>query len=208
MGFLNRRNSKKTGSIGGLLRFSLLFLALSGLGLYAVYSQVSGATVVWDPGLLKPSFLLGVLALLLIYFAMDGLRLWFVLGALHYRVPLTAMARLVFINIFVSNVTPLATGGGVAQVWFLQRRGVPIGTAMTATTVRTVLAILFIFGAALVDFIVTGGAPSVLPARVLRTTLPLLAFGYLFFFAVLIFRPKSRSSCCCGYSDWSGALTF
>jgi hypothetical protein len=52
---------------------------------------------------------------------------------------------LVFVNIFVSNVTPLATGGGVVQVYFMRRKGMPVGEATAATSIRTVLAALILF---------------------------------------------------------------
>lgn len=127
---------------------AVLFIALTALGVLSVYLQVEGARWQWDNALLNPVFLVSAIGLLLVYFAADGLRLWFTLKALGYAIRLQDMAQLVFLNIFVSNITPLATGGGVAQVWFLRRHAVPVGAAMTATTIRTVLAILMIFSAA------------------------------------------------------------
>ena len=32
------------------------------------------------------------------------------------------LVKLVFVNIFVSNVTPLATGGGVIQVYLMKQK--------------------------------------------------------------------------------------
>ncbi|WP_211209284.1 lysylphosphatidylglycerol synthase transmembrane domain-containing protein [Hydrogenovibrio halophilus] len=130
------------------LGMALLFLGLTGLGVLSVYWQVEGVRWQWDNALLAPTFLLAALGLLLVYFAADGLRLWCTLKALGYPIRARDMTQLVFLNIFVSNITPLATGGGVAQVWFLRQHSVPVGKALTATTIRTVLAILMIFAAA------------------------------------------------------------
>lgn len=172
-----------------LFLFTLLFIALSLAGVYAVYRQVADQPLSWDDRLLAPKAIAAYLVLLVIYFAADGLRLWFTLRALGERVPLMAMARLVFLNIFVSNVTPMATGGGFAQVWFLQRRGVAIGTAMTATTIRTVLAVLFIFIATPVLLLTLPGAESAAKQSSLVPTLIGCVVLYLSFFAVLLLRP-------------------
>lgn len=173
-----------------LLLFTLLFIGLSLASIYAVYSQVAENSLRWDSRLLAPAALVGYLILVIVYFAADALRLWFTLRALGEKVPLAAMGRLVFLNIFVSNVTPLATGGGFAQVWFLQRRGVAIGTAMTATTIRTVLAVLFIFGATPVLLLTLPGAESAAQQSSLIPTLIVCVVLYLSFFAVLLLRPS------------------
>ncbi|KUJ72375.1 hypothetical protein AVO41_00735 [Thiomicrospira sp. WB1] len=125
-----------------------LFVSLTALGVLSVYWQVEGVRWQWDNALLAPGFLVSALLLLMVYFTADGLRLWCTLKALGYPIRARDMTQLVFLNIFVSNITPLATGGGVAQVWFLRRHQVPVGKALTATTIRTVLAILMIFTAA------------------------------------------------------------
>jgi uncharacterized protein (TIRG00374 family) len=90
--------------------------------------------------LVQPGALLSIVLLVIVYFVSDGLRLHYTLRALGYRLPLPVILRLVFVNQFFSNITPMATGGGFAQVWYLQRHGVPLGHAMAATTIRTVLA--------------------------------------------------------------------
>ena len=102
---------------------------------------------------------LSLIALFLaIYFLADGLRLHFVLRTLDAPVSFRQVMPLVFVNIFFSNITPMATGGGFAQIYYLQRTGVPVGLAAAATTIRTTLAMLAIFIAAPLFLI---GAPTV-----------------------------------------------
>ncbi len=173
-----------------LTLFALVFIFLTLLGVYAIYSQIAGHAMAWDSRLLAPRFLLASLVLLLVYFAADGLRLWFVLRALGEPVPLAAIGRLVFLNIFVSNVTPLATGGGVAQVWFMRRRGVPLGTALSATTIRTVLAVLFIFTATPVLLVLLPGAQEAVRSDTLVHALATSLVVYVGFFAILLTRPR------------------
>jgi len=171
---------------GRLLRFSLLFVFLSLLGVYAVYSRVPTEKVIWDSGLLSIRFILSTAVLLCVYFFLDGLRLWFVLRALNHKVALHTMIRLVFINLFVANVTPLATGGGVAQVWYLQRYGVPVGTAMTATTIRTVLAVLFIFSIGPLMLLKFTDAQTLSRYSSIFHALGLFATVYIIFFAAVM----------------------
>lgn len=171
-----------------LFWFALLFVGLSAAGIWAVHSQVAGHEIVWDARLVGWRLILASLALLLVYFGADGLRLWFTLRALGHSIPLSAMARLVFLNIFVSNITPLATGGGVAQVWFMRRRGVPVGTGLTATTIRTALAVLFIFGATPILLVTLPGAEGAAQSHSLVITLGVSVALYLGFFAILVTR--------------------
>ena len=84
----------------------------------------------------------------------------------------------------------MATGGGVAQIWYLRRFGVSVGTATAATTVRTLLATAFIFLASPVVMIVldpfagTGMGPQI------SLTLALFALGYLLFFGLAVFKRR------------------
>lgn len=171
-----------------LTLFGLLFLGLTAAGLYVVYDQFAGRSLDFDPRLIQPATVLAILGLLLVYFGADGARLYFTLRALGHRLPIPVMLRLVFINLFVSNVTPMATGGGVAQIWFLQRHGVPVGRATAATTIRTVLAIVFIFSLT-PAFLLT--LPALQNQPVLdQVGVALSAFIvlYLGFFAVVLLR--------------------
>jgi uncharacterized protein (TIRG00374 family) len=46
---------------------------------------------------------------------------------------------------FLSNITPFATGGAFAQIYFLNKKEISIGGATAATTVKTALPIIFFF---------------------------------------------------------------
>lgn len=177
-------------SLKRLALFTLLFLALSALGTWVVYDQVAGESVTFDGALLSPTILAACAALLLLYFAADGLRLFFTLRALGVRLRFRWILRLVFINIFVSNVTPLATGGGVAQVLYLKARDVPLGTATAATTIRTVLAVLFIFSSAPVFLLTLSPLTGGRPGERIGLYLVLAVAAYLAFFIVVLLRTR------------------
>ncbi|SFR55481.1 hypothetical protein SAMN05216203_1343 [Marinobacter daqiaonensis] len=184
--------SQRWASTSGkrLALFSLLFVGLTAAGLWVVYRQFADRSLTFDWRLLDPGAIAAIAGLLLVYFSSDGLRLYFTLRALGYRVRLKAIARLVFINIFFSNITPMATGGGFAQIWYLQREGVPVGYATAATTIRTVLAVIFIFSLAPI-FLVTLPALQEQPLLGdISWILAILIVLYLGFFTVVLFRAR------------------
>ncbi|MDR9467094.1 lysylphosphatidylglycerol synthase transmembrane domain-containing protein [Marinospirillum sp.] len=175
-------------STGRLLLFSLIFIGLTAAGLYLVYASFADRTLSFDWRLLEPLALLSALGLLLVYFVSDGLRLHFTLKALGYSISLQALSKLVFINLFFSNVTPLATGGGFAQIWYLQKQGVPLGRATAATTLRTLLAVFFIFGLAPFFLLFLPALQGENLISNLGQTLAFFIFLYLGFFTLLLLR--------------------
>ncbi|MEX0604973.1 MAG: lysylphosphatidylglycerol synthase transmembrane domain-containing protein [Marinobacter sp.] len=173
-----------------LTLFSLLFLGLTAAGLYTVYSQFAGKSFSFDFRLLQPGTVAALLGLLTVYFVADGLRLHYTLKALGHNLSFRALFRLVFINLFISNVTPMATGGGVAQVWYLQRYGIPIGRATAATTIRTVLAIFFIFSLTPVFLLTLNALENQPILKDVSVALAAFILLYLGFFAVVLFRTR------------------
>ncbi|WP_417543761.1 lysylphosphatidylglycerol synthase transmembrane domain-containing protein [Marinobacter sp.] len=173
-----------------LILFSLLFIVLTAVGLYAVYDQFAERSISFDIQLIAPQALVAVAALLLVYFISDGLRLHFTLRALGHRLSFPTIFRLVFINLFFSNVTPMATGGGFAQIWYLNRHGVPVGRATAATTIRTVLAVFFIFSLTPVFLLTLDAFDSQTITGDLGFALAIFILLYLGFFITLLFRTR------------------
>ncbi|HET8849693.1 MAG TPA: lysylphosphatidylglycerol synthase transmembrane domain-containing protein [Marinobacter sp.] len=170
--------------------FSLIFIALTGVGLYTVYDRFAGRSFRFDDRLLAPGFLASAAALLLIYFAADGLRLHFTLRALGHRLAPRKLTKLVFINLFFSNVTPMATGGGFAQIWFMTRHGVPLARATAATTIRTLLAVVFIFSLTPVFLFTLEPLQGRAWSGSIGVALAVFVVLYLGFFATLLFRTR------------------
>lgn len=182
--------SQQAASGTRLALFSLLFIALTGVGLYTVYTHFAGKSLSFDNRLLEPVTLLSLTTLLFIYFCADALRLHFTLCALGHRLNAAVIVRLVFINLFFSNVTPMATGGGFAQIWYLHKHGVPIGTATAATTIRTLLAVIFIFSLTPVFLLSLGALEARAISGNVGAALTFLIVLYLGFFAVLLLRTR------------------
>ncbi|WP_336366025.1 lysylphosphatidylglycerol synthase transmembrane domain-containing protein [Marinobacter sp. C2H3] len=173
-----------------LALFGGLFVLLTAAGIYTVYSQFAERSFTFDTRLLAPGTLLSIAALLLVYFTADGLRLYFTLRALGHRLPFRPLTKLVFINLFFSNVTPMATGGGFAQIWYLTRHGIPAGRAATATTIRTVLAVLFIFSLTPVCLLTLAPLQGQSIVGRVGEALAVFIVLYLGFFLVLLFRTR------------------
>jgi len=184
-------NSNQQNTSGRRLAlFSFLFLVLTGVGLYTVYTHFADKTLSFDNRLLEPATLLSLAALLFVYYGADALRLHFTLRALGHRLNTRVIARLVFINLFFSNVTPMATGGGFAQIWYLHKHGVPIGTATAATTIRTLLAVIFIFSLTPVFLLSLGALEGRAISGNVGIALTFFILLYLGFFAVLLMRTR------------------
>ena len=122
-----------------------LFFALSFTTIYFVHHFFAGGQLRVPTELLSGRVIGGLAVLLVLYFLIDGMRLYCVIRAMGFRIAFTYIIKLVFINIFVSNVTPFASGGGVVQIYFMKQKGIPIGEATAATSIRTMLAALILF---------------------------------------------------------------
>ncbi len=173
---------------GRLALFGALFVLLTAAGVYAVYDRFAGRSFELDTRLLAPELVVGIALLLLVYFVADGLRLHYTLRALGHQLPLRKIFRLVFINLFFSNITPMATGGGFAQIWYLTRHGVPVARATAATTIRTVLAVIFIFSLTPVFLLTLRALEGEFWSSSIVTALAFFITAYLAFFMVLLFK--------------------
>ncbi|HLT13040.1 MAG TPA: lysylphosphatidylglycerol synthase transmembrane domain-containing protein [Marinobacter sp.] len=170
--------------------FTLIFLAMTAAGVYAVYARFAGRSFEFDNRLLSPGLLALSLLLLVVYFLSDGLRLHYTLRALGHNLPFRKLFKLVFINLFFSNVTPMATGGGFAQIWYLTQNNVPVARATAATTIRTVLAVIFIFTLTPCFLLTLDAVDGQSWSSDIATALIVFVCGYLGFFAVLLFRTR------------------
>ena len=177
------------GTSGAWLLYALLFLGLSAAGFASLSAVFGGPPPRFDVRLVQPEALAYILLFLLVYFASDGLRLYFVLRTIGSRVKIHEIFPLVFINIFFSNITPLATGGGFAQVWYLQRHGVSVGASAAATSIRTILAMLAIFITAPAFQFLHPDASTSEIARITMQSLSGISVLYLVAFILVLRRP-------------------
>ena len=123
--------------------FTAIFITFSFLSLLFIYHLLSDKTSFVTMKIFSHIVIFKLAILMFMYFILDGLRLFYILKALEIKIDFKYLLRLVFINIFISGVTPFATGGVFVQIYFLNKRGVSIGDAVAATSIRTALPIFF-----------------------------------------------------------------
>ena len=166
-----------------------LFLLLSLMVFWGITKILGQGIPRFDQRLVQPQSLGLIGAFLVAYFLSDGMRLHFVLRTLDAQVSFRQVMPLVFVNIFFSNITPMATGGGFAQIFYLQRHGVTVGLAAAATTIRTILAMLAIFIAAPL-FLIAAPAVNIGGGQGgLVSSITVVIALYLTGFVVLLLRP-------------------
>ncbi len=75
---------------------------------------------------------------------LDGLRIWILSKALGYKISLWYCIGVNLANLFVSTVTPFQSGGAPLQIYMLNKKGVPVGKALTIGLVKwLILMVLF-----------------------------------------------------------------
>ncbi|MPM74790.1 hypothetical protein SDC9_121779 [bioreactor metagenome] len=82
-----------------------------------------------------------------LYSASEGVRIWALLAALGERQSFTACLKYAFLGFYFSSITPSATGGQPAQVYYMNKDGVELGDSslcITAITVSYQIGTLFI----------------------------------------------------------------
>ncbi|MFW6280838.1 MAG: lysylphosphatidylglycerol synthase transmembrane domain-containing protein [Halanaerobium sp.] len=179
--YLNIKNS--------LLYFSV-FLIISAAVLYYIYKLSAEGANLELIFTFSPNIIFSLLLLLFFYFIFDALRLFFVLKTLNADISFLTVYKLVFVNIFVSNITPMATGGGVAQVYFLQQKGVPLGKSSAGVVIRTLISASTLFSSVLVILFNNNALINLFPANTIFVYAAIFIILYVVFFYVLIFKVK------------------
>lgn len=72
----------------------------------------------------------------LLFTASDALSLWYFLRRQGCRISLAYMLFVANAGLYYSNITPGASGGQPMQIYYLHKKGVPIGLASSALMVR------------------------------------------------------------------------
>jgi hypothetical protein len=130
------------------LLLTLFFILVSSLSIWFVSSMFGGGELAVSLGFVTPVIAVCLGAFLLVFFLFDAMRFYFILRTLGIDVHFLYILKLSFINVFVSAITPFATGGGFAQLYYLVRKNVPLGSAMAGSTIRTLLTMAVLLVAA------------------------------------------------------------
>ncbi len=88
---------------------------------------------------LSPLIILEILILLMINFIAAGLEVKIMVKATGNNLALREGIKSYLVSSFASNVTPMASGGGPFQIYFLHKRGLSLGQATTVVLTKFVL---------------------------------------------------------------------
>lgn len=128
-----------------------IFILTSCLSLYGVYHIASDKNQVIDFSMFPSAMFPILIIVVILYYFMDVIRFKFIMNAIEVKVPIKLLMKLTFINMFISNITPSAMGGGFIQVYFLNKEGVDLGKATAGSILRAMLAMsLFMLSAPLI----------------------------------------------------------
>jgi uncharacterized protein (TIRG00374 family) len=141
-----------------ILRGFRLFVLLSLLGFACIFFFTTTGESFQALQSLRPEFLLLAVVLVLLDFLLGGLRIYvFFTKEILKRVSLFDCIKANLANIFVAAVTPSNTGGGPAQLYILNRRGVPLSGAISISLINFFSSMFFFFIGFLVVFFFTSG---------------------------------------------------
>ena len=164
--------------IGGLV-FLLLTLAIFGFQFHRIQAE----DVVPRLSQLCWGYLLLIFCFLPVEALALGLRMWIVCRVLQPGISFWTCFQADLANSGIALLTPSQSGGGVGQIYFLNRGGARIGTALTTTLVTfvgTLLALLAFGLASLLVFRVGPAGPLFTGA----VTTMVLVSAFLFFSGV------------------------
>lgn len=172
------------------IMYFVVFIIISSLTLLYIYHNFEKPSNILIFTKFPVSIIISLVLLLLIYFIFDGLRLYFVIKTLECNIEYKYIFKLVFINLFISNITPFATGGGFIQIYYLTKKNISLGNATAATTIRTILATATVFVATPIILINEKSFETILPQTSLFIYMSLFAVLYMIFFYVVIFKNR------------------
>ncbi|MDF2700026.1 MAG: hypothetical protein K0Q49_1582 [Haloplasmataceae bacterium] len=172
------------------LILTLFFIVISILTILFIYKQfnLNGQASFNIMEIYSFDVLIQLFILLIIYFLLDTLRFYYILRTLNIKINFLYMIKLAFINIFVSNVTPFASGGGFAQIYFLTKKGVAVGHSTAAASIRTILPIFFFFIASPFILMLNADIRSILPNNLIISIMLILIFLVSIFLSIKVIK--------------------
>ncbi|MGM0421018.1 MAG: lysylphosphatidylglycerol synthase transmembrane domain-containing protein [Bacillota bacterium] len=186
----NQNRFNRIMNLKNVLIYFAIFVLISAAALFIIYEFFAEGTNLQQIFDFPLEILVSLIVLLFFYFLFDGLRLFAVLKTLEADISFFEIYKLVFINLFISNITPLASGGGVAQVYFLQNKGVPLGKSSAATLIRTLLATTMLFIGAPLVLLTNENMMALVPGNSVVYYFGAFLGLYLLFFYILIFKSR------------------
>lgn len=184
---MNIKSSIKSTCLYVLLIFAVFALLLREANPHDIFAAVSRANI---------AVLTAALALMILAVSCEGFNLKKLLKVLHHERSLRECMRYAFAGHYFTSVTPGASGGQPAQLYYMSKDGIPAGSASVALLMYNMsyhIGIIGIYAAALAfRWHLVGEMVGAFRA-LLIAGLAIHALLLLFFLA-LIFRPGMIAS--------------
>ncbi len=84
--------------------------------------------------------ILYILMMVFLAWSCDALRFCMTARAMGYKIPFTRGLVLTWLHYFGCAITPMQVGGGPFQVYMLYRSGIPVGSGIAITLIRTLFS--------------------------------------------------------------------
>ncbi len=104
----------------------LLLLALAAFTYWTVFRKNDLGDVVNAIQNMDPAYLAGGAAVALFFAAAEGFMLWYLLRPISPQANLVRCIKYAFIGFFFSGITPSASGGQPAQLYYMKRDQIPL----------------------------------------------------------------------------------
>lgn len=131
---------------------SVLFLCLLiGVTIFAIVQNNDMGAVIAAMARADQIWILAGVVTALFFVAAEGSIICYLLHAIDQKVPLLRCISWSFIGFFFSGITPSATGGQPAQLYYMKKAGLPLADS---TPILMVVAVLYKFVLAVLGFII------------------------------------------------------
>ena len=122
----------------------------------------------------KPIYILTGIGMMLLYASLEGVNIWLIIRGLKYRTSILKCIGYGFVGFYFSSITPSASGGQPAQVYYMKKDGISV----TASSLSLML-ILFAHQLVVVIYALIGLLTNTnIGGSQLANTI-LLAFGFI-----------------------------
>ncbi len=186
---------------------NILFIGvLLGLTLYFLLKDQEIPQILAAMERVKPGWLAVGLICVLIFVCGESVIINYLMRSLKYRAPLLQCIKYSFVGFFFSCVTPSATGGQPAQVYYMKKDGLDISVSSLVLMVVTVAykAVLLILGG--LAFV----TQPVFVCEHLGNVIYILIYGivvniaFITFLLMVIFKTSLARSCARTVTGWLG----
>lgn len=114
---------------------------LIGIGVMAVFITAAIAYILKDESIdnivkaihtVKPIYIIIGIILMFIYISCEGVNIWITMKTLKKKTTLLDCIKFAFVGFYFCSITPSASGGQPAQVYFMNRKGLSVTSSSLA----------------------------------------------------------------------------